>query len=78
MAVLFYLARDGEGPPFWDHFGTIFATLVIKDMKIIKHMFFNLFCLVAVVFYLAGDGERGGGPFWDHFGIALLKKKKKT
>ena len=42
---------------------------MIKNMKVIKHMFFNLFCFVAVLYYIAGDKEGGGGPFWDLFGI---------
>ena len=62
--------------PFWNHFGTIFTIFKINNMKIIKHMFlFDLFCLVAVLFYLVGDGEGVRGDhfgtildsFWDHF-----------
>ena len=59
------MGRGGRGP-FWYHFEINlfnFYNLFIKNMKIIKQVFFvDLFCLVAV-FYLAGDGEWAG----DHF-----------
>ena len=32
-----------------------------------QSVFFDLFLPRGNRFYLAGDGEGGGGPFWDHF-----------
>ena len=55
--------------PFWDNVETIFVIQKMKKHQ--THVLFDLFCLVAVLFYLARDGEGDGGtilePFWDHF-----------
>ena len=70
---VFYLARDGEGAggPFWNNCGTILVDFYnISGRKHENHQtsafFLDLFCLVAVFFYLARDAEGAGGPVWDH------------
>ena len=72
VAFFLNLAGDGEGGGglFWDYFGTLLGPLYMifvffdKMHKSIKQVsFFDLFYLAAVCFYLAWDGEGGGGPF---------------
>ena len=73
MAVLFYLAGDGEGGRwtilglFWYHYGTSlydFILFLIKNMKIITQVFFfDLFLPRGSFFFLAWDGVGDGGPF---------------
>ena len=40
-------------------------------INISPKVFLYLFLLVAFCFYVARDGEGGGGPVWDHFGTIL-------
>ena len=51
-------------------FFIIFCHFLLIYMKITRQRLL-LYCIVAVVFNLAGDGEGGGGPFWDYLGTIL-------
>ena len=51
--------------------GTFLQIFSKKNLKKLKFVFLDLFCLAAVFVYLAGDGEGAVGPFWHHFGPIL-------